>query len=314
MPVNKSDLRFFECLADMLEKSGEPPSQDITIGAVRHMAKQFSCFVDSPADIPFEDRLITIETGRHIRLRYYPYGNKVGPVIIYFPGNAFIHDFFEENHSIISKIAHYAGCHAIMVESRLAPEHPYPAPLEDALAATQYIIDHVDDFHIDRNKIILAGYSSGANVAAVITNQLKKSDSIKIYHQFLISGAYDYTNSLHDYDDYVLQDKMLDPASAQFSFDCYSTSSQRKEPTCSPYWEKEISGLPPTTIMVGEYDGGRSQSEGYAKKLIDAGNRVEKLVLSGQTHGTILYRKICSDGEDPAIAAGNKIKNLIKEI
>lgn len=54
----------------------------------------------------------------------------------------------------------------------------------------------------------------------------------------IVSLAYDYTNSLHEFDDYVLQDKMLDPNSAKFSFDCYAKEEQRQEPTCSPYWGK----------------------------------------------------------------------------
>lgn len=160
--------------------------------------------------------------------------------------------------------------------------------------------------------MILSGYSAGANLAAVITNQLRQKKEA-IFHQFLISGGYDYTNSLHEFEAYDLQDKMLDPVSAQYSFDCYSKQSERKEPTCSPYWEKDLSGLPPTTIMVGEYDGGRSQSEGYAKRLIEAGNQVDKIVLKGQTHATIMLRKACFDGDDPAMVAGMRIRHLIDD-
>ena len=78
------------------------------------------------------------------------------------------------------------------------------------------------------------------------------------------------------------------------------------------YWEKDLSGLPPTTIMVAEYDGGRSQSEGYAQKLIQAGNHVTKIILPGQTHGTMLYRKALSDGEDPASVAAKQIRKIVE--
>lgn len=62
--------------------------------------------------------------------------------------------------------------------------------------------------------------------------------------------------------------------------------------------------------MMGEYDGGRSQGEGYAKRLIDAGNQVKKIIGKGQTHATILYRKACSDGPDPAIVAGKRLCSI----
>lgn len=200
-----------------------------------------------------------------------------------------------------------------MIDYRLAPEHPYPAQLSDAMEAIDYIFNEIESFKADKNKIILAGYSSGANLAAVITNQLRNDKQKLIFHQFLISGAYDYSNSLHKHDEFGMQDRFLSPNEAQYSFNAYCKEEQRKEPTCSPYWEKDLTGLPPTTIMVAEYDGGRSQSEGYAEKLIAAGNDVTKIILPGQTHGTILYRKALSDGQDPSLIAAEHIKKYVEK-
>jgi len=190
------------------------------------------------------------------------------------------------------------------IETKVAPD------IKDALDTVNYIFENAALFQVDVQKIILSGFSSGANLAAVVSNLLRNTKATKVFHQLLISGAYDYTDSLHAYDAYALQDQMLNPNSAPLSFDCYCKKEQRKIPTCSPYWEEDLSGLPPTTIMVGEYDGGRSQSEGYAEKLRQAGNAVEVLVWKGQAHGTILYRKIFSDGQDPAVVAGIKIGSL----
>jgi len=297
MPLHACEAKFF----NWLHQNNE----------TRDKLKQLRVFVDDPAEIDFQDIKIPDKSGYLIRVRHYHATEEIKPLIIFFPGNGFIYDLFEENHAIISKIAKYSGCHAVMVDYRLAPLHPYPAPLKDALKAVQYVFAHLDFFKANKKKIILAGYSSGANLAAVITNQLRKHQDMPIFHQLLISGAYDYTNSLHDYDDYGMQDRFLSPAEAQFSFDAYCQASERSEPTCSPYWEKDLSQLPPTTIMMGEYDGGRSQSEGYAKKLIAAGNVVTKLVLPGQTHSTILYRKALSEGEDPALVAARQIKKVV---
>ena len=306
MAINLCETNFFNWLHNQAGKSDKP----VNIYSIRENVKNLSSFVDEPADIDFKDIKITAKEGHSIRLRYYYETNEIRPLIIFLPGNGFVYNLFEENHSIISKIAKHSGCHAIMVDYRLAPEHPYPAPLADALDAVNYIFNHIELFKADKNKVILAGYSSGANLAAVITNLLRSHQTISIFHQFLISGAYDYTNSLHEYDEYGVQDRFLSAEEAQFSFNAYCKEEQRKEATCSPYWDKDLSRLPPTTIMVSEYDGGRSQSEGYAKKLIDAGNEITKIVLSGQTHGTILYRKALSEGVDPALVAAFRIKNI----
>lgn len=312
MPVNHSDIKFFEVLQALMQQTQSVGSNERpTIEQVRQAPKQCRVFVDTPRDVPFKDYELATDCCHKINLRYYAKDKQQKPLIIYFPGNAFIHELSYENHSIISKIVEKAGCHAVMVEPRLSPEHPYPKPLEDAQNAIQYLVNNHEYFHFDKQKIILAGYSSGANLAAVCTNQARFDDSVQVCHQLLISGAFDYTNALQAFDDYVQHDQLLDPEAAQFSFDCYSKPSQRQEPTCSPYWTNDLSGLPPTTIMMAEYDGGRSQSEGYAEKLNAAGNSVNKIVMPGQTHGTILYRRICSDGQDPAEVAGESLYNFL---
>lgn len=309
MPVNQSDRLFFEKMEQIM---GSMDVKNLTIETIREATKKMSGFAADAAPLPYYDTSILTRDNYHLPLRHYQFDDTPRAVIIYFPGNGFIHDLFVENHAIISKIAEKAHCHAIMVNVRLAPENPFPIPLNDALDAINYIFNNASSLTINHKKIILAGFSSGANLAAVSTNQLRHHPHIAIYHQLLISGAYDYTDSLHEFDDFVLQDKMLDPKSAKFSFDCYSRSDQRKEPVCSPYWEKDLSKLPSTTIMMGEYDGGRSQGEGYAKKLVDAGNQVEKIIGKGQTHGTILYRKACIDGSDPALVAGERLRFILK--
>ena len=310
MTINSSDKKFFKWLHSNAEQSVN--THNIDISNIRENMKRLEQFVDSPAEIEFQDINLHSTKNHTIRLRYYHVSNVVKPLIIFFPGNGFIYDLFEANHSVISKIAKMSECHAVMVDYRLAPEYPYPAALEDAMEAVHYIFNNITLFNADINKIILAGYSSGANLAAVITNKVRNNRHTPIFHQFLISGAYDYTNSSHIYDEYVIQDELLSPTEAQFSFDSYCQESQRKESTCSPFWETNLEGLPPTTIMVSEYDGGRNQSEAYAKKLIEAGNDITKIVLPGQTHGTILYRKALSDGKDPACVAADEIHKVVK--
>lgn len=310
MTINQSEANFFNWLHSNNKKANSNTNA-LDISLIRKNIEKLNSFVEAPAEIEFEDINIPSKEGHSIRLRYYHATTAIKPLIIFFPGNGFIYDLFETNHSIVSKIANKSDCHAVMIEYRLAPEHPYPAQLADAIEAVNYIYANIKTFNTDKNKVILAGYSSGANIAAVITNMMRNNKKTPIFHQFLISGAYDYTNSLHEYDEFGIQDKLLSPDEAQFSFNAYCKEHQRKEPTCSPYWEKDLSGLPPTTIMVAEYDGGRSQSEGYYKKLIEAGNKVNKVILTGQTHGTIMYRKALSDGKDPAIVVAEKIKKII---
>lgn len=308
MPINPIEKKFFEWL------QAQPTKSNSKVADIHNALKKLEPFVDAPANIKFEDIKMSCADGHTLRLRHYCNDKTTKPLIIFLPGNGFVYDLFEVNHTVISKIAAKSGLHAVMVDYRLAPEYPYPKALEDAREAVAFIFKNADRFHADKKKIILAGHSSGANLAAVITNMMRNHPDISIFHQCLISGAYDYTNSVHEYDEFALQDKLLSPEEIKFSFNSYSQPAQRKEPTCSPFWEKDLSGLPSTTIIVGEYDGGRSQSEAYAKKLIMAGNDVEKIILPGQTHGTILYRKALSDGIDPAYVAANALVRSVNKL
>ena len=79
------------------------------------------------------------------------------------------------------------------------------------------------------------------------------------------------------------------------------------KPIFSPYYEKDFSGLPPTTFIIGEYDGIRSDSEAYYEKVKQAGNKVDRILLPGQTHNVMVMRKAMCDGEDPAEVVANVI-------
>ncbi|MDF1654986.1 MAG: alpha/beta hydrolase fold domain-containing protein [Coxiellaceae bacterium] len=308
MTINQSDQQFFniaeKAKAELIQSSSQPP----TIKEIRASTSAFKQFLDN--DYACDYKTIEIETTDHmtVKARFIDTGCPT-PLLIFLPGTGFMHPIFDENFTIAAKLSHLTQLNTLMLEYRLAPEFPYPKPLEDAKAMMAYISQNQEQLKIKNNQMILSGFSSGANLAAVLSNTYKDDKKFNIIHQYLFSGGFEYTNSLHDFDEFVEQDKMLDEDSAKMSFDLYCGDANRKDPLCSPYWQKDFANLPPTTIQCGEFDGGRSQSEGYYEKLSNAGCQVEKIVVSGQTHFTILYRKACSDGEDPAAIAASKINN-----
>lgn len=311
MPINASDQQFFELLSELLNHPDENPPE-LNIDLVRKKIKRLKSFIGEPADLPHHDLSFQSEHGHNIPMRHYGHDSDSNtPLIIYFPGNAYVHELIEENHCIISKIAKAARCQAIMVTPRRAPEHPYPEPLEDALESIRYIHKNAERFNANPERIILAGYSNGAAFAAIASNTLRNNRNIHVFHQCLISGGFDLTHSSKEFAHYAAQDKLLDPVRTQFCMDCYADSTQTHLPNCSPFWEPDLSNNPNTTLIMGEYDLVRSHGEAYAKRLIEAGNQVNKLVLKGQTHSTILCRKVCTDGEDPAIVAGRCIRLAI---
>lgn len=311
MPVNQSDTMFFEQAKKIMDSAFSQSERAPSIEDIRNSTQYFKDFLPGEATLPYEKLSIPAPSGHRIIARYIAKDNKMRPLLIFFPGTAFIHPIFDENYTVLSRIIKQTNCHGLMIEYRLSPEFPFPCPHEDAKAALLYVLDNADKLGLDKEKVILSGYSSGANMAAVLSNSLQHSKDFKPFHQYLFSGGYDYTDSLHDFDEYVNQDKMLDKDSQKLSFDMYCQDTDRTDPYCSPYFQEDFSGLCPTTIQCGEYDGGRSQSEAYAKKLLENHVDVEKIIVPGQTHFTLLYRGACSDGEDPASLAANRINRLL---
>ncbi len=307
MPVNQSDLLFFKKAQQIMKRAILRTNGTPSIAEMRAITKEFQPFLPSQPLLPYKNIFIPSPEGHKIKVRLIDQGDNTTPFILFFPGTAFIYPLFDENYTILSRIANYTGYKAMMVEYRLSPEHPYPSPYHDALTVLTALFEQAKTLKINSAKIILSGYSSGANLAAVLSNTLQGNKDINILHQYLFSGGFDYTDSLHEYDSFADEDKMLDKASAKLSFDLYCQKANRKDPLCSPYWQNDFSALCPTTIQCGEFDGGRSQSEGYAKKLIAHGVHVNKIVIPGQTHFTLLYRGACYDGDDPAQIAAARL-------
>ncbi len=283
-----------------------------TIDDIRATVGHFKKFLSPEPLLDYQELTIPSSHGNHtIRARFIKKDEFKRPLLVFFPGTAFMNDMFDENYTVLSRMIKQLTAHGLMLEYRLSPENPYPAPHEDAKDMLRYIIDNQHSLNIDINKVIISGHSSGANMAAVLCNNLQHNKDFTPFHQYILSGGYDYTDSLHEYDEYVNEDKMLDKASQKMSFDLYCQDANRKEPSCSPYWQSDFSDLCPTTIQCGEYDGGRSQSEGYAKKLLDNGVQLTKIIVPGQSHLAIIYRGACSDGKDPAMIAAKRIQTLL---
>lgn len=312
MPINKSDVEFFKIAEKIMAAEMSKLTASPTIENIRGIGKLLKKYVSKDELLPFQEIFLpSLEETEPLRVRFISKGDHKKPLVIFFPGTAFIYQVFDENYSVFSRMMKKIDAHGLMLEYRLSPENPYPSAHEDAKKMLQYVINNQAKLNIDIDKVIICGFSSGANMAAVLCHSLQSNKEFTPFHQYLLSGGYDYTDSLHDYDEFDNEDKMLDESSQKMSFDLYCQNADRNAPNCSPYWNKDFSNLCPTTIQCSEYDGGRSQSEAYAKKLKEHGVELTKIIVPGQSHLTIIYRDACSDGEDPALIAANRMDQLL---
>ena len=303
MPLNESDKNLFDLLKERAKVNPAKPYQEQSFAENgKNCRVLFSEFVGELADVSFVDETISARDGYPIPVRIF--NNDLPdctPVLVFYPACGYYIDFFEENAIACSRIAKHSDVRVVVVNHRLVPHCQLPTPMYDGYDVLKHIAMNADHYKIDPDKIFVGGMSSGGNCAAVVSNLARNDDQLNIHHQILFNGVYDFLQTNLDYRKYEEEDFLAQRAPYwHFMGRLGLSDEQLKSPLISPYYEPDLSGLPPTTIMVAEYDGIRSDSEAYYKKLKEAGNEVDRIILPGQTHQGILLRKTMSDGEDPA--------------
>lgn len=306
MPVLPAEQKFFDSLEyNAINKAN--CFLELPIAKYRKLAQTFIKYAGRSAPVKFKDLIISVRNHREIKIRIFnPQFTKKLPALIMFPGNGYIADAFELNSIAVSRIAYYSKIKVILVDSRLAPEYPLPTPIYDALDAIQYIFTHTSELGIDDLQLMIGGMSSGAHCASVIAHCFYKQLNFKIHHIILLNGFYDLTQSLHKYSSYEAQDRLLTSEVVDYIFKHIGVGrEERSLPLFSPYFSQRVDYFPKASLIVGEYDGFRSDSEAYFEKLKYTYNSVNKILLPGQTHNTFLLREKMNEGIDPARIIAN---------
>lgn len=293
--------------------SNELPVPKHTIAEWRQMTASFGKDVGKAADVSFTDRTILARDGHPIVCRTFndqlPSNS---PVFIFYPGCAFLFDFFEVNSIIASRIAEKAEIKVVLVQFRLAPEYPVLTSLCDSYDAARYIVLHHEWFGIDPCKFFIGGWCSGANAATFVSKIAHEAGEFGIHHQILLGGSFDLSHFFHEFDEYEAKDTTLNrKLVAHLAHSFYSMDSD-KNPLFSPYWDEDVKGFPPTTLLCGEYDALRNDSEAYFEKLKVANVLVDKVILEGQSHNEVVMRDPSSALPDPAEKIATILRSKIQ--
>lgn len=232
-----------------------------------------------------EDRLIP-GPGGQIPVRFYtPQGQAPFPLLVFFHGGGFVMGSIELYDEFCRALTNGAGCIVISVGYRLAPEHKFPAAVEDCYAAAKWVAVNANAIGGDSMRIAVGGDSAGGNLAAVVTLMARDKGTIPLVLQLLMYPA---TNLAHDTpsaqenaNDYFLtRDDMYWFRSLYLSSD-----ADRNNPHASPLRAQDLHGLPPALVITAEYDPLRDEGEAYAARLRDAGVTTTCTRYNGMIHG-----------------------------
>lgn len=208
---------------------------------------------------------------REIPLRIFAPDESVNhPLIIYFHGGGWVIGNIDSYTQVCARLARITRHTVISVDYRLAPEHPFPAAVEDCyFAAKEIFTKYAGDFKAKPEDIVLMGDSAGGNLAAVVSLMAKESGDFEPKTQVLIYPAVgnDFSDSSpfdsvrENGEDYLLTQKRLCDY-----MDLYMGGADRNNPHFAPILADDLSGQPRTLVVTAQYDPLRDEGEAYAKK------------------------------------------------
>jgi acetyl esterase len=276
------------------------PQSALPIAEVRRAFRSLwtPAITGEPASIGrIEDVTIaTVDTPIPARV-YAPDGPDRPPIMLYFHGGGYVKGGIEESDAFCRSLARVTRHLVLSIDYRLAPEHRFPAALDDAVAATVWAGAHAQELGGASGAVVVCGESAGGNLAAVTCLRLRSDPRVVIRYQVLLQPVVDCTLSFPSI--------ALPPTECLVPRDdlawYYETyCADRCEPTdsrVSPLYAADLSGLPAALIIAAEYDTLRDESKAYAERLETAGVAVRYTCYAGMVHGFLQMRGLVPDAQ-----------------
>lgn len=269
---------------------------------VRRMAAETDRLAGPPSRVErVENRLIGPSSAR-FRLRlYFPKGRAaMSPTLAYLHGGGWVFGDLDTHDSLCREIAARSRIVVASVEYRLAPEHKFPAALDDGFAALQWLAgsEARDQFHLDAGRIAVGGDSAGGTMASVLSVLSRDRGSPPISGQVLICPVADYFPKTPSYSANA-SGFGLDTSFMPWMWEQYlTTPKQGEDPRVSPLHTPDFSHVAPALVITAEYDPLRDEGEALAERLRQARVPTRATRYQGMIHGFLDYRGIVQEGWD----------------
>lgn len=254
-----------------------------------------------------EDRKIPGPAGSIPVRVYTSAGSGPFPVLVFFHGGGFVIGDLESHDGVCRALANQARCVVVAIDYRLAPEHKYPAAVEDCFAATRYVSEHGAEFNIDPKRLAVGGDSAGGNLSAVVSILARDRKAPAIAFQLLVYPATDMacdTYSHKTFTDYFLTDRSIRYFLGHYLRD----GADRKDPQASPALASNHKGLPPALVITAEFDPLRDEGEAYSAKLSAAGVPAKFTRYDGMIHGFFTMGEMLPQGKQAVAEASAALR------
>lgn len=281
MPLDPLAKRLLAMMAAAAPSAHTRPS----LHARRQSLAQLMQFAHAePAALNVTDDVMPGPAG-NIPYRLYAPAEASAPLpgFVFFHGGGMVAGSIETHDRVAATLAQATGCRLISVDYRLAPEHKFPAAVEDAIAATEYVAREAAALGIDAHRLVVGGDSAGATLAAVVC-QYAREMGPTISVQCLICPVLDFEETSPSREAFAEQ-HLIDRATLEADLaDYLPEGADTADPRISPLRALNLAGLPPAIIHTAEFDPMRDEGAAYAKRLMAAGVAVEHACHEGMIH------------------------------
>jgi acetyl esterase/lipase len=253
--------------------------------------------------------------GGNLNYRLYaPAGsvNEAAPGFVFFHGGGMVAGSIETHDLIAAALSEATRCRLISVGYRLAPEHQFPAAVEDAIAATEFVSQNAASLGIDPARLVVGGDSTGGTLAAVVCQHAQRSGGPAILAQCLIFPVLDFEDVSPSRDAFA-EDHLIGQATLQADLaDYLPHGTDPADVRISPLRALNLAGLPTAIIHTAEFDPMRDEGNAYARKLLAAGVAVEHVCHDGMVHNFHALGAVLPQGRLVLAQIGEQVRRVVE--
>jgi acetyl esterase len=298
-------------MADVLERirrTDRPPFHHLGVPQARSAYTAASEILDLPraALERVEDIAIPAADGTPLAARLYAPSRDMLPVLLYLHGGGFVIGNLETHDSLCRQLALHSAAAVVALDYRLAPEHRFPAAVDDAWSAMRWIAAHAQTLGLDGSRLAVGGDSAGGTLAAVAAIHARDI-GLPLRAQVLITPG---TTAHADTPSHRLfaSGYLLDAAAIAWFFDHYIDAGERDDWRFAPLLVDDLDGVAPACVVLAECDPLVDEGIAYADKLRAAGVDVALELVRGVTHDFIKLGRVLPEAHAAQAAIGNALK------
>ncbi|MFT4946400.1 MAG: acetyl esterase [Natronomonas sp.] len=286
-----------EALLETLGEGITPPTFTLSVAEGREMLDDLFEVAD-PEEVGEVMNTAIQGPEEPIPLRIYaPEGGGPHPVVVFYHGGGWVRGSLDGYDGLCRRLTNRAEAIVVSVDYRRAPEHPFPAGFEDCYAATEWAAEHAADLGGDPDRIAVGGDSAGGNLSAAVALAARDRDGPDLDHQLLIYPAVNspLVRWFDSYDENA-SGYLLELDSVQWYLDQYVDDADHGNQYAFPLRARDLSGLPPATVVTAGFDPIRDDGFAYADRLAEDGVDVEHAHSESQIHAFVSLYEHLDDG------------------